>query len=71
MPYAIHMAHKLSKELTRLRKEKILPYLRPDGKTEVTVEYENNIPKRIENVLVSTQHSEDVTIEKTKTRYYK
>ena len=64
MPYAIHMAHKLSKELTRLRKEKILPYLRPDGKTEVTVEYENNIPKRIENVLVSTQHSEDVTIEK-------
>ena len=64
MPYAINMAHKLSRELTRLRKENVIPYLRPDGKTEVTVEYENDVPKRIENVLVSTQHSEDVTVEK-------
>lgn len=64
MPYAINMAHKLSKELTRLRKDNILPYLRPDGKTEVTVEYEDDKPKRIENVLISTQHSEDIPIEK-------
>ena len=64
MPYSINMAHKLSRELTRLRKENVLPYLRPDGKTEVTVEYENDVPKRIENVLVSTQHSEDISIEK-------
>ena len=64
MPYAINMAHKLSRELTRLRKENVLPYLRPDGKTEVTVEYEDDKPKRIENVLVSTQHSEDVEIGK-------
>ena len=64
MPFSINMAHKLSRELTRLRKENLLPYLRPDGKTEVTVEYENDIPKRIENVLVSTQHSEDISIEK-------
>ena len=64
MPFSINMAHKLSRELTRLRKENVLPYLRPDGKTEVTVEYENDIPKRIENVLVSTQHSEDISIEK-------
>ncbi len=64
MPYAINMAHNLSRELTRLRKEKIIPYLRPDGKTQVTVEYENDIPKRIENVLISTQHEEKVQIEK-------
>ena len=64
MPFSINMAHKLSRELTRLRKENLLPYLRPDGKTEVTVEYENDIPKRIENVLVSTQHSNDISIEK-------
>ena len=64
MPFSINMAHKLSRELTRLRKENVLPHLRPDGKTEVTVEYENDVPKRIENVLVSTQHSEDISIEK-------
>ena len=64
MPFSINMAHKLSRELTRLRKENLLPYLRPDGKTEVTVEYDNDIPKRIENVLVSTQHSNDISIEK-------
>ena len=63
MPYAIYIAHKLSKRLTEVRKSGILNYLRPDGKTEVTVEYEGNKPKRIENILVSTQHLENISIE--------
>lgn len=60
MPYAISMAHKLSRRLTEVRKSGEIPYLRPDGKTQVTVEYENDMPKRIEAILVSTQHLEDV-----------
>ena len=63
MPYAIYIAHKLSKRLTEVRKSGILNYLRPDGKTEVTVGYEGNKPKRIENILVSTQHLENISIE--------
>ena len=63
MPFALYIAHKLSKRLTDVRKENILPYLRPDGKTEVTVEYEDDTPKRIENVLISTQHLENVSME--------
>ncbi len=66
MPYAIDLAHKLAKRLTDVRKENILPYLRPDGKTQVTVEYENDKPKRIETILISTQHSEDVQMDKLK-----
>lgn len=66
MPYAIDVAHKLAKRLTQVRKENILPYLRPDGKTQVTVEYENDIPKRIETILISAQHIEDVTQEELK-----
>ena len=61
MPYAIDMAHKLSRKLTEVRKEGIVPFLRPDGKTQVTVEYENEKPKRIETILVSTQHLDNVT----------
>ena len=63
MPYAIDMAHKLSKRLTQVRKENIIPYLRPDGKTQVTVEYENDRPKRIETILISTQHLEKASLE--------
>ena len=66
MPYAINMAHKLSKRLTQVRKNKIIPYLRPDGKTQVTVEYEDEKPKRIETILISTQHEEDITQEQLK-----
>ncbi len=63
MPYAIDMAHKLSKKLTEVRKNKTLTWLRPDGKTQVTVEYENQKPKRIDTILISTQHTEDVSLE--------
>ena len=63
MPYAIAMAHKLSYELTKARKTGEIPYLRPDGKTQVTVEYENDRPKRIETILISTQHKPEVAIE--------
>ena len=63
MPYSIYMAHKLSKRLTEARKKGILNYLRPDGKTQVTVEYEDNKPKRIENILVSTQHLDSIDTE--------
>lgn len=64
MPYAISMAHKLSRRLTQVRKEGILPYLRPDGKTQVTVEYdEDGKPSRIDTVVLSTQHDPDVSQE--------
>ena len=66
MPYAIDMAHKLAKRLTKVRKEKIMPYLRPDGKVQVTVEYEENKPKRIETILISTQHNENASQEELK-----
>ena len=66
MPYAIYMAHKLSRKLTDVRKQKIIPYLRPDGKTQVTVEYENDKPKRIETILISTQHEENIEQEELK-----
>ena len=63
MPYAIDMAHKLSKKLTEVRKTKGIPYLRPDGKTQVTVEYEDDKPKRIENILISTQTLDNIANE--------
>ena len=66
MPYAIDMAHKLAKRLTLVRKQNIIPYLRPDGKTQVTVEYEEDKPKRIETILISTQHNEDIEQEELK-----
>lgn len=63
MPLPISLAHKLAKELEKLRRENILDYLMPDGKTQVTVEYENNLPKRIDAIVVSTQHKDTVDIE--------
>lgn len=64
MPYAINMAHKLSRQLTKVRKDGTLKYLRPDGKTQVTVEYDKNgKPSRIDAVVCSTQHDPDVTQE--------
>ena len=66
MPYAIDVAHKLSKRLTEVRKNGVVPFFRPDGKTQVTVEYENGKPKRIETILVSTQHLDNVTTEEVR-----
>lgn len=63
MPFAIAMAHGLSKRLTQVRKEGIIPYLRPDGKTQVTVEYEEDIPKRVDTILISNQHLEEISME--------
>ncbi len=66
MPFAICMAHRLSTKLTQVRKSKEMPYLRPDGKTQVTVEYEDDKPKRIETILISNQHKEDTDLKKMK-----
>ena len=66
MPYAIDMAHKLAKRLADVRKENEITYLRPDGKTQVTIEYEDDIPKRIDTILISTQHLEEVTMDRLK-----
>ena len=63
MPLPISLAHRLAKRLTEVRKNGTLPYLRPDGKTQVTVEYDGDTPVRVETVVVSTQHSADVSLE--------
>ena len=60
MPLPIYAAHRLSERLTKVRKDGILPYLRPDGKTQVSVRYENDKPVGIDKIVVSTQHSEDI-----------
>ena len=64
MPLAITLAQKMAQRLAQVRKEKLVDYLRPDGKSQVTVEYDGNVVKRIDTVVVSTQHSDDVTTEK-------
>ncbi|MBE6591991.1 MAG: methionine adenosyltransferase [Ruminococcaceae bacterium] len=60
MPLPIYLAHKLSKRLSDVRKDGTLSYLRPDGKTQVTVEYEDGVAKRVDTIVVSSQHSADV-----------
>jgi len=64
MPLATMLAHKTSHKLAEVRKAGLYPYLRPDGKTQVTVEYEGDKPVRVDTVVLSTQHSEDVSLEK-------
>ena len=67
MPMPISLAHKLAMKLTEIRKNKVVDYLRPDGKTQVTVEYHDNVPVRIDTIVISTQHNPNVdrtTIEK-------
>lgn len=63
LPMPIDLAHKLAFQLSKVRKNWILPFLRPDGKTQVSVEYENGKAKRIATIVVSTQHSKDITQE--------
>ena len=63
MPLPISLAHKLSKKLAEVRHDGTLEYLRPDGKTQVSIEYEDNVPKRIHNIVISTQHSPEVYLE--------
>ena len=66
MPFAILMAHKLAKRLSEVRKTRKIDYLRPDGKTQITVEYENDKPKRIETILISNQYEKGTDIEMMK-----
>ncbi len=63
MPLPISLAHQLAKQLTKVRKEGILGYLRPDGKTQVTVEYDNGVPVRVDAIVVSSQHAPEVEME--------
>jgi S-adenosylmethionine synthetase len=66
MPLTIHLAHRLVEHITELREKKVLKYLRPDSKSQVTIEYENDKPKRVHTVVLSTQHSPDVKYETLK-----
>ncbi len=63
MPLPISLAHKIAKQLAYVRKEGILDYIKPDGKVQVTVEYDDNIPTRVDTIVVSTQHKENIELE--------
>ncbi|MFE2275221.1 methionine adenosyltransferase [Streptomyces lavendulae] len=63
MPLPIHIAHRLSRRLTQVRKEGVIPYLRPDGKTQVTIEYDGDQPVRLDTVVVSSQHAADIDLD--------
>ncbi|WP_197284899.1 methionine adenosyltransferase [Sciscionella sediminilitoris] len=64
MPLPIALAHRLSRRLTKVRKDGVLPYLRPDGKTQVTIEYDGEKPARLDTVVLSTQHAEGIDLDK-------
>jgi S-adenosylmethionine synthetase len=66
MPLSISLAHKLARRLAQVRKDGVLKYLRPDGKSQVTIEYERGTPKRVDTVVVSTQHDADITQDQIK-----
>lgn len=66
LPMPIYYAQKLAKRLEQVRHENILPYLRPDGKTQVTLEYVDNVPKRIDSIVIATQHNPNISLEKLK-----
>jgi len=66
MPLPIQMAHMLVRKVSELRKDGTLEYLMPDGKSQVTIEYQDNIPKRIDTILLSVQHAEDVSVDEIK-----
>ncbi len=63
MPLPISLSHRLAKQLTKVRKDGVLPYLRPDGKTQVTIEYVDGVPERIDAIVVSSQHDDKVDLE--------
>ena len=63
MPMSISLAHRLAKQLTKIRKDGIVDYLRPDGKTQVTVEYIDDKPTRVDTIVISTQHSDTVSLD--------
>ena len=66
MPMTVSLSHKLAKRLEEVRKSGLMPYLRPDGKTQVTIEYDGKMPKRVDTVVVSAQHNAEVSQEKLK-----
>ncbi len=71
MPMPIYLAHKLTRRLAEVRKNGILPWLRPDGKSQVTIEYSFGKPKRIDTVLISTQHAPEISEEEVKAQVIK
>ena len=71
MPLSISLSHKLCQRLAYVRKEGIIPYLRPDGKAQVTIEYSYGKPKRIHTVVLSTQHDPDVSQKDIETALFK
>ena len=64
MPLPISLAHKIAQQLTSVRKQNIIDYIKPDGKVQVTIQYENNKPQRVDTIVVSTQHKENVDLNK-------